>query len=74
MSVELEDFGMQDQIGNVVVSFIRAQEEADRCEEEYDRVKLLPGFEETAASHLKRSCELKRRASELLRRYQSLKE
>lgn len=64
---------LKDPIGHVVVSIIRALEKADRYEEEYDRVKHLPGCEATAARHLESACDLKRRASELLKVYEDLR-
>lgn len=64
---------MHEQMIQIAVSFIRAREEADRCEEEYQKVKQLPGCESEAAAHLKKARELSKRAAELLRKYERLK-
>jgi hypothetical protein len=65
---------LQEQMGHVVVSFIRASEEADRYEKEYLKVKQLPGCEHEAAAHRQKARELSRKAAELLKRYECLKQ
>jgi hypothetical protein len=65
---------MQEQMIQIVVSFIRAREEADRCEEDYRKAKQLPDCESEAAAHRKKARELSRRADELLKKYERLKQ
>lgn len=58
-----------EEIGHLVISFVRAQEEADRTREEYKRLEALPGHESEAALCRLRADALQREAHSLLRKY-----
>ena len=60
-------------IGNLVISYIRLQENADRERERYLKLKALQGYEQEAVRCRKKADALQKEALRLFREYQRMK-
>jgi hypothetical protein len=62
-----------EEIGHLVISFVRVQEKADRTREESKRLEALPGHESEATLCRMRADALQREADRLFSKYLCLR-